>query len=188
MNIILLIVAAIGAFISTNIDDFFILTIFFAQSKRPYRIVLGQYIGFIAILIVSVAGYYLVSLFRSPAAGLLGLVPIIIGVTRLFGRNRKSEERKDFSLDILSVALVTFANSADNFSIYIPLFVNKSFIYVFLSMCIFLLMVAIWCYVAYNITRFSKLQKFLKKYGDIIMPIILILLGVYILIQNFLIR
>jgi cadmium resistance protein CadD (predicted permease) len=188
MDLILLIVVAIGAFVSTNIDDFFILIIFFAQSKSPYRVVIGQYIGFIGILAVSLAGYYIASLVRSPLIGLLGIVPIILGVARILNYKKSLREKHVHALEILSVALVSIANGADNLGIYIPLFVNKSVIYVVLSMVIFLLMVAVWCYIPYNITRFKKLQQFLKKHGDTIMPIILILLGAYILIQNFLIK
>jgi len=121
MDLILLIVVAIGAFVSTNIDDFFILIIFFAQSKSPYRVVIGQYIGFIGILAVSLAGYYIASLVRSPLIGLLGIVPIILGVARILNYKNLSEKKHVHALEILSVALVSIANGADNLGIYIPL-------------------------------------------------------------------
>ena len=45
------------AFIATNIDDLFILIAFFANRRFPSsQIVLGQYVGMVALLAVSLVG------------------------------------------------------------------------------------------------------------------------------------
>jgi cadmium resistance protein CadD (predicted permease) len=47
----------IGAFLATNIDDLFILMVFFANRRFPAsQIVLGQYVGMGSLLAVSLLG------------------------------------------------------------------------------------------------------------------------------------
>jgi len=42
-------ITGVVAFSATNIDDIVFLTIFFSQASRPWRVVVGQYLGFTAL-------------------------------------------------------------------------------------------------------------------------------------------
>ena len=65
-------------FVSTNVDDVFVLLGFFSDPKfRPRQVVAGQYAGILALFSVSVAAS-LLSLVVPPAyIGLLGVAPVI---------------------------------------------------------------------------------------------------------------
>ncbi len=83
---------AIAAFTATNIDDILILTIFFAQVDdkfRPRHILIGQYLGFGLILLASLPAYLGGLIIDPKWIGLLGLLPIAIGIKNLF---QKQEE------------------------------------------------------------------------------------------------
>jgi cadmium resistance protein CadD (predicted permease) len=50
---------AIVAFAATNLDDIFVLTLFFAQKNlRRWHIVVGQYLGLAGLITVSLVGYF----------------------------------------------------------------------------------------------------------------------------------
>ena len=76
-----LIGAGIAAFVSTNIDDLFILMVFFSIPRFPsLQIVLGQYIGMGSLLSVSIAGSLIALVLPRNLIGLIGLLPIAIGI------------------------------------------------------------------------------------------------------------
>jgi len=58
LDVIALIGVGISAFVATNIDDLFILVIFFAAIPRfsIFQIVLGQYVGMGSLIAVSLLG------------------------------------------------------------------------------------------------------------------------------------
>ncbi|MBD0386411.1 MAG: cadmium resistance transporter, partial [Nostoc sp. C3-bin3] len=71
------------AFTATNIDDIIILLIFFSQVNvnfRPRHILLGKYLGFAAIVIASLPGFFGGLVVQREWIGLLGLLPIAIGL------------------------------------------------------------------------------------------------------------
>ena len=99
------IVAGVTSFVATNIDDILILTIFFSQVSdtfRPQHIIAGQYLGFSLILLASLPGYFGGLILPKPWISLLGFIPIIIGLTKLFKRENSGQEVQDVSLDLSS--------------------------------------------------------------------------------------
>ena len=78
------IATAVVSFAATNIDDIFILTLFFAQRNlRGWHIVLGQYLGLAALVAISLVGFFARFIIPETWIGLLGLVPIFIGIKKL---------------------------------------------------------------------------------------------------------
>src|SRR5438477_10084849 len=45
------------SFSATNIEDIVFLTIFFSQTPERWRVVLGQYLGFTVLVLVSLIGF-----------------------------------------------------------------------------------------------------------------------------------
>ena len=73
------ILTSIIAFASTNIDDLFILTLFFGDKRyKPLDIYLGQYLGIIVLIAISVSGSLIGNFIDSKYIGLLGLFPIYL--------------------------------------------------------------------------------------------------------------
>ncbi len=83
-----IIITAVSAFISTNLDDIFLLAAFFANPEfKAKDVLLGQYLGFIILLIVSSLTYFLQFIVPSQWISLLGVIPIMIGVRGLINLN-----------------------------------------------------------------------------------------------------
>jgi cadmium resistance protein CadD (predicted permease) len=87
----------IGAFVATNIDDLFILMVFFAKRSFPTtQIIVGQYVGMGLLLGVSLVGSLIALLIPNNLIGLVGLFPIAIGIKELVElRNKKDEDDDD---------------------------------------------------------------------------------------------
>lgn len=75
---------AAGMFAVTNIDDMLVLALFFGQAGSSRagvtRVVVGQYLGFAAILIASVVGALGAGLLPESAIPYLGLLPLGLGL------------------------------------------------------------------------------------------------------------
>src|SRR5689334_13682034 len=145
-NLLAAFTQGIVAFLATNIDDIIILLLFFSQVDVNFRrrhIVIGQYLGFTAIIIASLPGFFGGLVVPREWIGLLGLLPIGIGIKHLVDWQAETTEvqtvssefqKSSYKNPILSfivsilhpqtykVTAVTIANGGDNISIYIPLF------------------------------------------------------------------
>jgi hypothetical protein len=75
---------AVGLFTVTNIDDLVLLAPFFGQAAGRGggvpRVVLGQYLGFIGIMAVAVAGALGAGLLPESVLPYLGLLPLALGL------------------------------------------------------------------------------------------------------------
>ena len=167
----------IVAFAATNIDDIIILLLFFSQVDTKLgrqHIVVGQYLGFTAIIIASLPGFFGGLIVPREWIGLLGLLPIAIGIKQLMSREKDTRQvqtvNTDFKSDCASnpivsflfgvlnpqtykVAAVTVANGGDNISIYIPLFAGSKLAGLGITLAVFFVMVGVWCAIAYSLTR-----------------------------------
>ena len=197
------IIAGITSFAATNIDDIVILMLFFSQVNatfQPRHIVVGQYLGFTALIVASLPGFFGGLIVPKAIIGLLGLVPIAIGIKQLV--NREDEENEvqavsgEFNSSLLSkltnlfnpqifnVAAVTIANGGDNIGIYLPLFASSDLLSLAVIMVVFFLSIAVLCYVAYLLTRQRAIANVLTRYTQAIVPFVLIGLGIFILIES----
>ena len=185
----------ISAFVATNIDDIFVLMLFFSTLNfRKGQVVIGQYFGIGLLVLISTLGSLLALVVPQYIIGLLGLVPISIGTIRLVQLRKKnnsiSEKTSQISrwshLPILTVGAVTFSNGGDNIGIYTPLFAKYSLAdeVIFISL-IFMIMTGFWCVAAYYLVRHPLIASRIKKTGHIIFPCVLIGLGIYILVSSF---
>lgn len=201
-------VTGITSFVATNIDDIVILMVFFAQVNdrlRPQHIVAGQYLGFVLLLLACVPGFLGGLFLPKPWIGLLGFLPIVIGIKHAWEWQQEDpgvqtiSEAAMPSLDseiaigglaallhpkIYHVAAVMFANGGDNVGIYIPLFASSSLPSLIVIVVVFLSLVAVWCGIAYYLASHPTIAPFLSRYAHRIVPLILIGLGLYILIEN----
>lgn len=206
------IVSGIFAFVATNIDDIVMLTLFFVQandsaqrhSLRSWQIVAGQYLGFLVLILASIPGFVGGMLIPDPWIGLLGFLPIAIGLRQLM-RPESEESEIQLVSDIthsdpknslraklgqllhpqtLQVAAVTIANGGDNIATYVPLFAAHDLPSLLIILGVFGLMIALWCAVANYLSQHPTLAPLLMRYSRWIVPIVLISLGIYILIES----
>ena len=200
--------AGITAFVATNIDDIIILLLFFAQVDANFRrrhIVIGQYLGFTLLILASLPGFFGGLVVPREWIGLLGLLPIAIGLKQLVNRQEDTAQVQTVTSDfepssarkpivsllssVLSpqtykVAAVTVANGGDNISIYIPLFAGNNLVSLGVILGVFFFMVGVWCAIAYLLTRQPTIAQVLSRYGNAVVPFVLIGLGLFILYER----
>lgn len=178
------------AFISTNIDDIFILTLFYAQARdRKSRngVFLGQCLGMGLLLAGSVLGAFGLQLVPRRWIGLLGLVPMALGV-KAWRDWKKGEQEEELdgpaALGVGSVALVAIANGADNVGVYIPLFAGYSSGELAGAVVLFACMTVLWCGLGEKLGSLPAIRTRLLACKGWMVPVVFVALGVYILLEN----
>lgn len=195
MDTLSLLGLALVTFVSTNIDDIFLLSAFFADGHlRPRSIVAGQFLGIGVLVAASTLAALAALVVPEGWIGLLGLVPLGLGVRSLLDLRRGAEdeaeeaeilarERKTqrrIHSQALAISGVTIANGGDNLGVYIPLFASHTGqIPVFAA--VFAVMTALWCAMGYLLVNNRWLGVPLRRYGHVLLPFVLIGLGLYIL-------
>ena len=188
-------ILSITAFIGTNIDDMFINTLLFSEASTKSenrRIVCGKYLGIGLLVFLSILGAFGLQSLPHDYIGYLGVVPICLGIKEIIGNIKSSEtnhdngdSKKSANL-LMNTGLITIANGADNIGVYIPLFAGFDGWQIVLTVCVFLLLIAVWCLLGKKLADLPVLKTLLTKYKATIIPIVYIALGVYILVKNFL--
>jgi cadmium resistance transport/sequestration family protein len=193
------IMTAITAFAATNLDDIVILMVFFSQVNATFRsrhIVTGQYLGFIVLILASIPGFLGGLILPEAWIGLLGLLPIAIGVKQLINLHQDEEITQTVSGELspsktglissqtYHIAAVTVANGGDNIGIYVPLFSGQGLVNLLVTLAVFFALIGVWCYVAYRLIRYPAIARIFTRYGHQLVPFILVGLGLSILIKS----
>jgi len=186
---------AAAVFAVTNIDDMVVLAVFFGRANRnlsaTIRVVGGQYLGFLAILAVSVVGALGATLMPATAIPYLGVLPLMLGIRAAWGawRSRADTDRGDEATNAggtgaMEVAAVTFANGGDNIGVYVPVFAVAGIRDMIGYAVVFLVGVAIWCAAAWYVATRPAVTKLLSRWGHILLPVVLIGIGLVILVEG----
>jgi cadmium resistance protein CadD (predicted permease) len=184
VNFLSLALLATGAFVSTNIDDLFLLVGFFSdRSFSRVHIFAGQILGMAAIVAISLAAASAALAISPQWVGLLGIAPIAIGIRKLL-RLRKEEDEQPTAAGILQVATVTIVNGGDNIAAYTPIFATQGSGDMIATLAIFAVLTLVWCFAAWGLVRHTALGKPLLRYGHVLLPFILIGLGGLILYRS----
>jgi len=189
---------AIAVFASTNIDDIFLLAAFYADPRLRHRsVVVGQYLGIGALVLVSALAALLALAFPDGWVALLGMVPLAMGFSKLpalrtdasNGKNGSDENRiqgqernaeRGLRSQVFAIASVTVANGGDNVGAYVPIFATDLGAIVTYALT-FAVMTGVWCALGYMLVNNRILGGTIRRYGRVLLPIVLIALGVYIL-------
>ena len=147
------IVTAAILYIATAVDLLVILLIFFARAKtrKEYRdIYIGQYVGSVALIVVSLFFAFVLNYVPEKwILGLLGLIPIYLGIKVAIyddceGEKRAKKELNEKGLSKLvgTVAIVTIAScGADNIGLFVPYFVTLSVTNLLITLFVFLILI-----------------------------------------------
>ncbi|WP_211177349.1 cadmium resistance transporter [Pseudonocardia acidicola] len=181
-------------FAVTNIDDIVLLALFFGRvpgRAAAGRIVLGQYLGFAAILLIAAAGSLGATLLPDPVRPYLGLAPIALGLRagwQAWRERRGTGDTDDESVPtgpgVLTVAGVTVAGGADNLGVYIPVFSAEGPGRTVLYAVVFLVLVGIWCAVGRGLATRPVIARSLSRWGHVVVPVVLIGVGLAILVEG----
>jgi len=203
----------LAAAVATTFDDNIYLTGFFSEVNRTFRpkhVVVGELIGFTALISISLVGFLIGLAISSDWIGLLGILPILIGLNNLRllivnkdesvenksaklqqnARFRGFDSRERSLLDIIqdrqtySVSAVTISNGGNNLGIYIPLFASSSLQSLAVIVPICYLIVCTWLFMSYHLTRTPGIALVLSRYASKLFPFVLMWLGLRIILDN----
>jgi cadmium resistance protein CadD (predicted permease) len=177
-----------GAFMATNLDNLVLMVGLFGRySDRRHEVMLGYLAG---MFIIAAVTYYVGKLAGAAPVqylGLLGLVPVSIGlaeIARLFrnkGVVRDPAVPGAGSTAVAATLLAQLSNSTDTIITYSVLFADSKDLADYLVLATFGGMALLIALVAYLALRHPWLSRPLQLYGHYITPLILITVGMYVL-------
>ncbi|ADX24445.1 CadD family cadmium resistance transporter [Streptococcus dysgalactiae subsp. equisimilis] len=191
------IISAIGVYISTSIDYLIVLIILFAQlsqNKQKWHIYAGQYLGTGLLVGASLVAAYVVNFVPEAwMVGLLGLIPIYLGIRfAIVGEGEEEEEEEIIErLEqskanqlFWTVTLLTIASGGDNLGIYIPYFASLDWSQTLVVLLVFAIGIIIFCELSRVLSSIPLISETIEKYQRIIVPLVFIPLGLYIMYES----
>ena len=190
------IISALAVYVSTSIDYLLILMIIFSQSSTKGKmkgIIGGQYLGPGMLVAFSFFAAYVLNLIPEDwIIGLLGLIPLYLGIRIAF--KGEQDEDEDEVLEKMeagggnrlfwTVALITVASGGDNLGIYIPYFTSLTGLETGVALIVFAISVAILCYVSYRLSKITLISETIENYQRVVVSLVFIGLGIYIMMEN----
>jgi cadmium resistance protein CadD (predicted permease) len=186
---------AAGLFAVSNVDDILVLSLFFGraagQPGAARRIAAGQYLGFTALLAVTVAAAYGATFLPKADLAYLGFLPLALGLRAARqawrdhrdGVSGEQHEQPD-GPKALPVAAVAFANGSDNVGIYLPVFARTGIGGIAVYVAVFLVLVGVWCAAGHYFATRPAVAAVIGRWGHVLHPVVLIALGLFILIEG----
>ena len=190
------IVTAAILYIATAVDLLVILLIFFARAKtrKEYRdIYIGQYVGSVTLIVISLFFAFVLNYVPEKwILGLLGLIPIYLGIkVAIYGdsdgeeRAKKELNEKGLSKLVGTIAIITIAScGADNIGVFVPYFVTLSVTNLLITLFVFLILIFVLVFTAQKLANIPGVGEIVEKFGRWIMAVIYIALGLFIIIEN----
>ena len=189
------VVTSIILYSGTAVDLLIILMLFFAKRKSRKDIIniyLGQFLGSVSLIFLSLLFAFVLNYIPSKEIlGLLGLIPIFLGLKVLFlgdsDREAIAKEglRKDNKNLIFLVAMITFAScGADNIGIFVPYFTTLNLADLIVALLTFLVMIYLLVFSAQKLAQVPSVGETLEKYSRWFIAVVYLGLGIYILIEN----
>jgi cadmium resistance protein CadD (predicted permease) len=172
--------------------------VFFATLRLPsIQIILGQYIGMGSLMGISLVGSLITLIVPRNIVGLIGLLPIAIGIKELLELHNKGDKEEDekltkklrtkkIQLPFLTVAAVTFSGS-EEIGVYTTLFATNNEVEAIITLIsVTMVLTAFSCFLANYLVKHSLLVDIFRSIGSRVLPYVLIGLGLYILAEAFL--
>ena len=189
------VVTSIILYSGTAVDLLIILMLFFAKRKSRKDIIniyLGQFLGSVSLILLSLLFAFVLHYIPSKGIlGLLGLIPIFLGLKVLFLGDSDGETiakeglRKDNKNLIFLVAMITFAScGADNIGIFVPYFITLNLADLIVALLTFLVMIYLLVFSAQKLAQVPSVGETLEKYSRWFIAVVYLGLGIYILIEN----
>lgn len=184
-----IVATAAGVFIGSNIDDLIVLIVLFLYARAgklpASRIVAGQYLGYGILVAGSIVIALGLAAIPQRWVGLIGFVPLALGLWGLFGAIRNGPEHQPvLARRLWAIAALSIANGSDDLSVYAPLLRTNSFGDDVLIVLVLLVSVAIWCAIAWWLGTRRRVIKALKHFGQWLVPLVFIAIGLVVIVGS----
>lgn len=192
LEIFELVVLVAGSFAATNTDNLILLVVLMGANPeaRPAH-TLGFLSSALAVLAIAALAALVGAAIDPTLLGYMGLLPLLFGIY-LLSRSRRASARGDGSPGTvqaassgwLATAVLMFSNSADSLAIFVPLFAESAGEAVMWGEAVFLVMAVFWAGLAWRIADQPQLARRIEAAGERLVPWIMILAGIYILVNT----
>ncbi|MGK7928688.1 MAG: cadmium resistance transporter [Spirulina sp.] len=193
--ILLAILVAVLAFCATNLENLFIVLAYLHHSQYSFWPVSVGYVGAIGGILLGSYGLSQVTLVMpSDRIHYLGLLPIALGIWEFLKlRHRLQNTQPDIPLSIkkvrdsqvmMRVGTVTLVSGLDSLVVFASLFADTRYS---ADLVIFLTgigMAVCWVTLAQWLSGYRWISAQLKRFGDVLLPVLLILVGLFILMDT----
>lgn len=194
-DILLAIFVSAIAFLATNLENQLILLAYLNHPRYSFPAVSAGYVGATAlILLVSYGFSRLTQLVPTSSIHYLGFLPIWLGVWEFFKLVVKSETSsiaphlaiKDGKMvqKVAAVGTATLASGGDSLAVFIPLFSDAQHTSDLVMILTGIGMAFLWVKVAEGLSRNAWLSAQMTRYGHVLLPLLLIAIGLYILMDT----
>lgn len=184
VDLALLLLKGLLIFVCTNVDDLLLLIIFLRESDSIVsrkKIIMSQYLSFIIIMTLSILGSFGKFILPVRMIGLLGLVPILYGIRKLF--LKKPFRKIGPHMTTFTMAAFALGDGLDNISAYTTLFAGETPLHICILTSYFFILLTIWYFIASFLAHLYIIRIFMNVIQYLI-PFIYILLGIYIICEN----
>ncbi|MFL6643716.1 MAG: cadmium resistance transporter [Paraburkholderia fungorum] len=201
---------SVAAYAATNIDNLFVLLAFLAEAGgQRRRVITGQFAGSLALIAGAMLFAALLERLPTGYVGLLGILPIGVGVSKAWTRFRPGNADREIEARTVArtnaparpttstkaassgagsswwtVACVALANGSDNVAVYVPLYASHSHSEGMFISLTFVVMIGIWCAGAVWLVEHPLLGAPIRRYGTALLPLILLIIGVSVIVEN----
>jgi cadmium resistance protein CadD (predicted permease) len=181
-----IIILAVMAFVSANIDGMIIALAFIADpTYNNKNILYGQIIGFWGLFLLSFVAAQALFFIPKATDGWLGLVPIAFGCFKLVTYMRESSEElvivRHSARQIQEITVLTLVTGADDVIAYTPIFITRKPDEITLLFVMFAIMTVMWWMLAQWLSERELMRKIASRGGRLLVPVLMIGIGIMIL-------
>lgn len=185
------IITAIIAYIATSLDEIPILFLLYKKSSGKNKnraITAGYFTGTFLLMGLGLAGAFgLIQLPQKWMVGLIGLVPLFLGIKVLVTGDDDDEKRAasvhKYASMWIQVLVMTIALGVDDLGVYIPLFTTFEAWDWLLMLVVAAVGTALLCFISFRLTYIDRLSAFIEKQERYIVSLVFILIGIYVMLE-----
>jgi len=177
-----------GSFVATNIDNLAMLVTWLLSGRgAPRQILAGYVLGMSSLLVVACAFGLGAAIVPERYVGYLGIIPITLGLKGIYervwaGDTAGTEARPTArGAVVASIAMAQIANGVDTVLVLGPILADSEFGIDLAMIGGFVFMVFVWFGLARFLESHASRITAIERYGHWISPIVLIVIGFYIL-------
>lgn len=175
-------------FIGVNLD-FFVVLLLLLQKYRFRDNFIGYELGMLLVFVISaIAGQLIQTIIPTWAIGLLGLLPIYMGIK---GEDDDvNNSSKSTSNGGMTAVLLMYLIScgADNIAVYVPVLATMTTAAILLTLGYFIILTAISLILAYLFGQIPIVKYVFERWGSPISRITYILIGLFVMLNTGLIQ
>jgi cadmium resistance protein CadD (predicted permease) len=186
------VLAAIGVFAATNVDDLVVITVLFLAARtterqlRGWHVWVGQYVGIGALVATSAAAAAGLRLVPDRWVGLLGVIPFglgLVGLIRVW-HDPDGEEPPVVARGLVSVTALAIANGGDNVAVYAPTFRAIGWTGTAIYVVVFAVCLAAMCAVGQWLGARRPIVALVERWGRWLVPLVFMVIGVAIFVET----